>query len=121
MSGSNTRRAARIRRHKRLRKKVRGSVARPRLVVFRSHRYIYAQLVDDDAGNTIVAASDNEPALREGASGTKTERAAATGTLIARRAREAGHERVVFDRGGFTYGGRVQALADAARAEGLEF
>ena len=115
-----TTRVARIRRHVRLRKKVHGTSERPRLAVFRSAQHIYAQVVDDKAGRTLAAASDLEPTLRETA-GTKTERAAKVGVLLAQRAREAGLEAVVFDRGGFAYAGRVKALADAAREEGLVF
>jgi large subunit ribosomal protein L18 len=116
-----TRRAARLRRHRRLRKRVEGTAERPRLAVFRSARHIYAQLIDDRAGQTLVAASDLEPALREGASGTKTEIARSVGTVFAQRAQQAGHSAVVFDRGGFAFKGRVRALAEAAREEGLVF
>ncbi len=116
-----TRRAARLRRHRRLRKRVQGTSERPRLCVFRSSRYIYAQLIDDGAGHTIVQASDIEPSLREGAGASKVERARAVGELVAKRAKEAGHGAVVFDRGGFAFKGRVQALAEAAREEGLVF
>ena len=118
-SEQQTRRAARLRRHRRLRKRVHGVAERPRLCVYRSARYIYAQLIDDDAGRTLVQASDLEPSLREGGGDTKVERARAVGELVAKRAREAGHEAVVFDRGGFAYKGRVRALAEAAREEGL--
>ncbi len=118
--GDDTRRAARLRRHRRLRKRVAGDAARPRLAVFRSARHIYAQVIDDRAGRTLAAASDLEAELR-GGEGTKTERARAVGALVARRAREAGCPSVVFDRGGFSYGGRVRALAEAAREEGLVF
>ena len=120
-SSQNTRRSARQRRHRRLRKRVAGTVQRPRLAVFRSARHIYAQVIDDRAGHTLVAASDLEPSVRENGSGTKTDRARAVGTLLAQRAREAGHEAVVFDRGGFSFKGRVRALAEAAREEGLVF
>jgi large subunit ribosomal protein L18 len=88
--------------------------------VFRSTQHIYAQVIDDRAGRTLAQASDLESVLRE-TSGTKTDRAREVGTLLARRAKEAGLENVVFDRGGFAYAGRVKALADAARAEGLVF
>ena len=121
MATTKTRRAARIRRHRRLRKTLSGSVERPRLAVFRSGRHIYAQLIDDGAGRTLVAASDLEPELREAAQGTRTELARRVGTLLARRAAESGHSLVVFDRGGFSYAGRVKALAEAAREEGLVF
>lgn len=121
MADKKTRRAARIRRHVRARKVLHGSAGRPRLAVFRSAQHIYAQLVDDEAGHTLVAASDVDPELREGRSGTKTDVAKQVGALVARRAVAAGHSAVVFDRGGFTYAGRVKALADAAREEGLVF
>ena len=121
MARTDTVRVARIRRHERLRKRVQGTPERPRLAVFRSAQHIYAQLIDDRAGRTLASASDLEPSMRESATGTKVERARAVGTLLAQRAREAGLEAVVFDRGGFTYAGRVKALADAAREEGLVF
>jgi large subunit ribosomal protein L18 len=108
-------RAARMRRHARVRKLVSGSPDRPRLAVYRSNRHIYAQLVDDVAARTLASASD----LEAGAAGDKTERAKAVGALLASRAREAGIERAVFDRGGRIYHGRVAALADAAREGGL--
>ncbi len=117
----NTARAARQRRHVRIRKRVRGSAERPRLAVFRSQQHIYAQVIDDDAGRTLVSASDMERELREGERTTKRSRAEQVGTLVAQRARAAGVSRIVFDRGGFAYGGRVEALAAAAREEGLEF
>ena len=93
---------------------------RPRLSVHRSLKYIYAQVIDDGAGRTLAQASDLEVGLRDGG-GTKTERARKVGALLAQRAKQAGLEAVVFDRGGFEYAGRVQALADAAREEGLVF
>ena len=120
-STQNTRRAGRLRRHRRLRQRVAGTAARPRLAVFRSAQHIYAQVIDDRAGHTIVAASDLDPGLRENGAGTKTDRARAVGALLAQRAREAGHSTVVFDRGGFAFKGRVRALAEAAREEGLVF
>jgi large subunit ribosomal protein L18 len=110
----------RIRRHRRIRRRLAGTAARPRLAVFRSNKHISAQVVDDDAGHTLVSASTVEPDLRGGSGGT-IEAATAVGKLIATRAKAAGITTVVFDRGGFTYHGRVAALADAARAEGLEF
>ena len=116
-----TRRAARLRRHRRLRKRVEGSPERPRLAVYRSARYIYAQLIDDRVGRTLVAASDLEPALRADGAGTKTTRAQAVGALVAQRAQQAGHSAVVFDRGGYAFKGRIRALAEAAREEGLVF
>ncbi len=108
-------REARLRRHRRVRKKVFGTPERPRLAVYRSNRHIYAQLIDDLAAHTLAAASD----LEVPPEGTKTERARAVGALIARRARERGIERAVFDRGGRLYHGRVAALAEAAREGGL--
>jgi large subunit ribosomal protein L18 len=110
---------ARRRRHFRVRRKVHGTAQRPRLAVFRSNRYIYAQLIDDSAGRTLAAASSQEEALRERTLTVDT--AAEVGRLVARRAKEAGVSSVVFDRGGYAYHGRVKALADAAREEGLEF
>ena len=111
-----TRNAARIRRHARVRKEIRGSAARPRLVVFRSNRYIYAQLIDDDAGSTLAQASSRESSGR-----LDVDSAATVGTKIAERAKDAGVEAVVFDRGGYAFHGRVKALADAAREAGLKF
>jgi large subunit ribosomal protein L18 len=108
----------RKRRHRRVRGRVHGSAARPRLCVFRSSKGIYAQLIDDDAGATLASASTLQ---LDGASGSKSERAAEVGKLVAQRAREAGIEKVVFDRGGYLYHGRVKALADGAREGGLEF
>ena len=105
----------RIARHARVRTKIAGTAERPRLAVFRSLTHIYAQLIDDQNGKTIAAASD------AGGTGKKSERAAATGTLLAERAKAAGIENVVFDRGGYRYHGRVKALADAARKGGLSF
>ena len=117
-----TPRELRIRRHRRVRKKVRGTPQRPRLCVFRSNMHIYAQIIDDTVGRTLAAASTVEPELRALLTGkTKTERAKVVGAAIAERARAAGIERVVFDRSGFKYHGRVQALADAAREGGLQF
>jgi large subunit ribosomal protein L18 len=110
--------ARRKRRHRRVRGRVHGSAARPRLCVFRSSKGIYAQVIDDDAGVTLASAST---LVLEGASGTKSERAAEVGKLVAQRAREAGIAKVVFDRGGYLYHGRIKALADGAREGGLEF
>lgn len=112
---AKTKREARIRRHLRVRKKISGTAERPRLSVFRSNRHIYAQLIDDVEGRTLVAASDREVPV----TGTKTERARAVGKLIAERAKQAGIERAVFDRGGRLYHGRVAAVAEGAREEGL--
>jgi large subunit ribosomal protein L18 len=113
---------ARIRRHRRVRKKVRGSSARPRLCVFRSLRHIYAQVVDDDTGRTLAQVTSREPSLLpEGASRRSVDAARAVGKAIGERAAEAGVTQVVFDRGGYLYHGRVKALAEAAREAGLEF
>ncbi|HEY8525991.1 MAG TPA: 50S ribosomal protein L18 [Acidimicrobiales bacterium] len=112
-------RNARIKRHTRVRKRVRGTAERPRLAVFRSNKHISAQVIDDRAGRTLAAASTYEAPLRSG-SGNK-EAAAKVGRLVAERAREAGVSKVVFDRGGFLYHGRVAAVAEGAREAGLEF
>jgi large subunit ribosomal protein L18 len=112
---------ARLRRHFRVRKKVAGSAARPRLAVFRSNKHISAQVIDDRTGRTLAAASTVESTLRgAGATGNKTA-ATVVGRLVAERARAAGVTSVVFDRGGFQYHGRVAAVAEAAREAGLEF
>ena len=110
---------ARVRRHRRVRKKVLGTPERPRLAVFRSNRHTVAQVIDDRAGRTLAAASTVEPELRAGPTGNR-EAAAKVGRLVAERAKAAGVTRVVFDRGGFLYHGRVAAVADAAREAGLE-
>jgi len=115
------RRVGRLKRHRRVRVRVSGLPARPRLSVFRSLQHIYAQVIDDTRGTTLVAASSLEPALRDSLQGPKAERAKAVGRLVAERARARGIQAVVFDRGGYLYHGRVQALADAAREAGLEF
>jgi large subunit ribosomal protein L18 len=117
---STLRRLHRARRHNRVRKKVTGTQARPRLVITRSARHIYAQVVDDARGHTIAAASTLDATLR-GAEGDKKARAAKVGALVADRARAAGIDKVVFDRGGNAYHGRIAALADGAREAGLEF
>jgi large subunit ribosomal protein L18 len=140
---AKTRRRARVRRHVRVRRKIAGTAERPRLAVYRSNRHIYAQLVDDDAARTLVAASDRD--LRAGGAGTakggagtakggagkgrgaaegqgtgKTAPAKAVGELLAERAKAAGIDRVVFDRGGRLFHGRVAALAEGAREKGLQ-
>ena len=112
---AKTKRAARVHRHARVRKKVSGDAARPRLAVFRSNRHIYVQLIDDRKAATIAQASD-----REVAGAGKTARAKAVGELIAQRAKDAGIDRAVFDRGGRLYHGRVAALAEGAREGGLQ-
>jgi large subunit ribosomal protein L18 len=110
----------RRRRHARVRRRVHGTASRPRLAVFRSNKHISAQLIDDDAGATLASASSVEAELR-GTTGGNIDAAGTVGGLIAARARAAGITTVVFDRGGFAYHGRVAALADAAREQGLEF
>ncbi len=111
----------RRRRHARVRRKVVGTAERPRLAVFRSNAHIVAQVIDDTTGRTLAAASTVEKDVRSaGATGNRTA-AATVGRLVASRARDAGVSRVVFDRGGFLYHGRIAALADAAREAGLEF
>ncbi|WP_296135796.1 50S ribosomal protein L18 [uncultured Tessaracoccus sp.] len=115
-----SRTASRSRRQLRARKKISGTAERPRLVVTRSPRHLYAQVIDDVEGRTLVSASTMEADLRN-ASGTKSEKAAKVGSLLASRAKDAGIDRVVFDRAGNKYTGRLAALADAAREGGLDF
>ncbi len=115
-----TRGAARRKRHDRIRLHLAGTEVRPRLAVFRSLNHIYAQVIDDASGRTLAAASTVEKE-RKGASSTKSEEAAVVGRLVAERAKAAGVERVVFDRAGFRYHGRIKSLADAARDAGLDF
>lgn len=117
---STTRRLSKTRRHFRLRKKISGTAERPRLVVNRSARHLHVQLVNDLTGTTLAAASTIEPDVRA-VEGDKKARGAKVGQLIAERAKAAGVETVVFDRGGHTYSGRIAALADAARESGLKF
>ncbi|OBI94554.1 50S ribosomal protein L18 [Mycobacterium asiaticum] len=117
---SATRRVSRLRRHARLRKKISGTAERPRLVINRSSRHIHVQLVNDLNGTTVAAASSIEADVR-GLDGDKKARSVRVGQLIAERAKAAGVDTVVFDRGGYTYGGRIAALADAARENGLQF
>ncbi len=117
---------ARLKRKKRVRKKIFGTPERPRLCVYKSCKHIYAQIIDDTIGNTLVAASSLSPEIREKLEelkkkGGKTEVAKAVGELIAKKALEKGITKVCLDRGGFRYHGRIKALADAARALGLEF
>jgi large subunit ribosomal protein L18 len=122
MKRTKTLRAARIRRHTRVRKHVNGTPERPRLAVFRSLTHIYAQVIDDVERKTIAAASDVEAAVKAKATGKKKEEVAAMiGALVAERAKEKGVSKVVFDRGGFVFHGRVKALAEAARESGLDF
>lgn len=123
MGSSEKRRQRRYRRRKHVRKKVFGTPERPRLNVFRSLRHIYAQVIDDLRGETLVAASTLEPEVREQLEddATKVEQARVVGSLIAERAQEEGVTKVVFDRAGYKYHGRVKALAEAAREGGLDF
>ena len=115
-----SRRTSRLRRHARLRKKIEGTADRPRLVVNRSSRHIHVQLVNDLTGTTLAAASSIEADVRA-VEGDKKAHSVRVGQLIAERAKAAGIDTVVFDRGGYTYGGRIAALADAARENGLNF
>lgn len=122
MKGKKTAGAARIRRHRRVRRKVVGTPQRPRLCVFRSLNHIYAQVIDDEGGHTLVAASDLEADIRQQVDGKrKTEVARLVGQRVAERALEKGIGTAVFDRGGYRFHGRVKALADAARQGGLVF
>ena len=118
----NPKEAARLKRRQRIRRKISGSEARPRLSVFRSARHIYAQIIDDGKGQTLVAASTLSGELKDKLSGLKKADAAKeVGRLLAARAREKGISQVVFDRNGFIYHGRVKAVADSCRENGLEF
>lgn len=113
---------ARVKRHRRVRKNVFGTPERPRLVVFRSEKHVYAQIIDDVAGHTIAAASTVEKDLKDKlASTSNKDAAAAVGELVAKRALDKGINTVVFDRGGYIFHGKVAALADAAREAGLQF
>ena len=119
---SAQKRLARKRRHRRVRVRVVGTKERPRLNVFRSLRHTYAQVIDDRAGHTLVSASTAEPEVaKEAKDKNKSEQAAIVGRVVAERAQKAGIKKVVFDRGGFRYHGRVKALAEAAREGGLDF
>jgi large subunit ribosomal protein L18 len=118
---AKARREGRIRRHRRVRKKVHGTATRPRLAVYRSNKHISAQVIDDDAGVTLAAASTIEADQRATGSGATVSAATRVGELVAERAKAAGVTLVVFDRGGFAYHGRVAAIAEAARNAGLEF
>lgn len=122
MVSKQSRSEIRRKKHYRLRNRFAGTAERPRLAVFRSNNHMYAQIIDDTVGNTLVAASTAEKAVKaELAKTNNVEAAAYVGTVIAKRALEKGIKTVVFDRGGFIYQGKVQALADAAREAGLEF
>jgi large subunit ribosomal protein L18 len=122
MSSRRDRSVARRRRHLRVRKKMQISEDRPRLSVFRSLKHIYAQIIDDTAGHTLAAASTLDPEVREKIAGLKkSEQAKVVGEVLAQRAKAHGIEKVIFDRGGYKYHGRVRSLAEGARTGGLEF
>lgn len=122
MSRTSDRKAARSRRHLRVRRKIGASKDRPRLSVFRSLKHIYAQIVDDSEGQTLAAASTLDPEIRDQVADLKkSEQAKVVGEILAKRATARGIEKVVFDRGGYKYHGRVQSLAEGARAGGLKF
>ena len=118
---AQARRESRLRRHRRVRKKIHGTAARPRLAVYRSNKHLTVQVIDDDEGTTLVSASTTEAGQRTAGSGGSVDAAARVGTLVAERAKDAGIDKVVFDRGGFAYHGRIEAAAEAAREAGLEF
>jgi len=120
MTAPISRGVARQKRHDRLRLRVAGDASRPRLAVFRSLNHIYAQVIDDTSGTTVAAASSLETGLK-GSDGTKVDDAKRVGQLVAERAKKAGIDKVVFDRAGFKYHGRVRSLAEAAREAGLDF
>ena len=122
MAVLKSRNQLRVRRHARIRKELVGTAQRPRLSVFRSLHHVYAQVIDDATGQTLVAASTREKNVANGlASRSSAAAAQRVGTIVAERAKEKGISRVVFDRGGYKYHGRIKALADAARGAGLEF
>ena len=116
-------RARREKAHLRVRKRVQGSAERPRLAIYKSLRYIYAQVIDDERGVTLAQANSSAPAIREAVGGSTAGKDAAkrVGELVAERAKDKGVDKVVFDRGGYIYHGRIQALADGAREKGLQF
>jgi large subunit ribosomal protein L18 len=116
---SLTKQEHRLRRHRRVRKKVMGTAARPRLAVFRSNKHIYVQAIDDISGHTVASASTMETALRSAPTAT-TDAATQVGRLIGERVKATGIDTAIFDRGGFKYHGRVAAIADGARAAGLQ-
>ncbi|MEY2741526.1 MAG: 50S ribosomal protein L18 [Ilumatobacteraceae bacterium] len=115
------RRESRQRRQRRVRKKIHGTAARPRLAVYRSNKHLVAQVIDDDAGRTLVSASSHEADFRKTGSGATVDAATRVGREVAKRAKGAGITTVVYDRGGYLYHGRIAAVAKAAREEGLEF
>lgn len=118
---SNQRRTGRLRRHNRVRKKIHGTAERPRLSLYRSNKHLILQVIDDDRGVTIASASSVEPVVRGADGGATVAAATQLGRLVAERAKAAGVSKVVFDRGGYLYHGRVAAVAEAAREAGLEF
>jgi large subunit ribosomal protein L18 len=118
---AKARRQGRITRHRRVRKKVHGTAERPRLAVYRSNKHIAVQVIDDDRGHTLAAASSTETDLRSAGTGGSVAAAERVGALVAERAKAAGVTAVVFDRGGYAYHGRVAAIAEAARNGGLDF
>ena len=118
---SKIRRESRVRRHGRVRKKIHGTAERPRLAIFRSNKHLVLQVIDDESGRTVAAASTNEAEQRTTGGTGSIAGATRVGTLVAERAKAAGVSKVVFDRGGFLYHGRIAAAADAAREAGLEF
>ena len=122
MVSKESRTKVRLNKHRKIRNRFAGTAERPRLAVFRSNNHIYAQIIDDTVGNTLVAASTMEKEIKAGVEKTNdVAAAAAVGTAIAKKALEKGITKVVFDRGGFIYQGKIKALADAAREAGLEF
>ncbi|MCM1468745.1 MAG: 50S ribosomal protein L18 [Alistipes sp.] len=122
MVSKESRQKVRVKKHNRLRNRLSGTAERPRLAVFRSNNHMYAQIIDDTVGNTLVSASTLEKSIKSELEKTNNVDAAAyVGTVIAKRAIEKGIKTVVFDRGGFIYHGKIAALADAAREAGLEF
>jgi large subunit ribosomal protein L18 len=121
MTIAQQRRESRVRRHKRVRKVIVGTVARPRLAVFRSNKHLVMQVIDDESGRTLASASTHEAAVKADGATTGVAGASRVGALVAERAKAAGVEKVVFDRGGFLYHGRIAAAAEAAREAGLEF
>ena len=122
MVSKESRKDIRVKKHKRIRNRFSGTAERPRLAVFRSNNHMYAQIIDDTVGNTLVAASTLEKEVKAELEKTNNVEAAAyLGTVIAKRAQEKGIKEVVFDRGGFIYQGKIAALADAAREAGLQF
>lgn len=122
MVSKESRTKVRLNKHRKIRNRFAGTAERPRLAVFRSNNHIYAQIIDDTVGNTLVAASTMEKEIKAGVEKTNdVAAAAAVGTAIAKKALEKGITKVVFDRGGFIYQGKIQALADAAREAGLQF